>query len=96
MWVKIPLLNNTHKILSKCIANRLKKTPDSLIHDDQTYCIPKRCIYDHLFLMRDLLEYLRMYNVNLGILSLDQEKAFDRIDHLYLFHVLKCFGDKLI
>lgn len=39
-----------------------------------------------------------MYNVNLGILSLDQEKAFDRIDHQYLFYVQKCFGfgDKLI
>ena len=28
----------------------------------------------------------------MGILSFVQEKAFDRIDHIYLFNVLRSFG----
>lgn len=52
-----------------------------------------RYITDNLHLMRDVID-LALYdkNINMGILSLNQEKAFDRIDHKFLFSVMKALG----
>lgn len=47
---------------------------------------------DNLFLIRDTLDICKGLEMKVGIISLDQEKAFDRIDHGYLFNVLKAFG----
>lgn len=64
----------------------------NIIHKDQSYCIPDRTIYDNIFLVRDLLDYCKLNGTSLGLLSLDQEKVFDRVDHEYLFRTLKAFG----
>uniref|UniRef100_A0A671MS58 Uncharacterized protein n=1 Tax=Sinocyclocheilus anshuiensis TaxID=1608454 RepID=A0A671MS58_9TELE len=42
--------------------------------------------------MRDVMDVYNVYNQSVGILSLDREKAFDRIDHNFLFSVFKAFG----
>lgn len=74
------------------LTNRLKKYLHVIVHRDQSYCIPDRSIMDNLFLLRDMIDFNRSNNFNVGVLSLDQEKAFDQVDHKYLFTVLKQFG----
>jgi len=53
---------------------------------------------DNLFLMRDLFDFCKLYGVNIGVVSLDQEKAFDRVDDHFLFPILGAFGfgDKFV
>lgn len=52
------------------------------------YCVPNRTIMDNLFLLRDIVNISKMNKNNLGILSIDQEKAFVRVDQPYLFKTL--------
>lgn len=76
------MLSCTHcKILSKYLSNRLKRHVDNIVHVNQTYCVPERMIMDNLFLMHDIIDLSTTEELNLGLLSTDQEKAFDRIDH---------------
>ncbi len=81
------LLCTDFKILSKAITNRLKRCVATIIHEDQSYCIPKRTIFDNLFLLRDIIAVAKEHQIDIGLLSLDQEKAFDRVDHFYLLKV---------
>lgn len=91
-WRPVSLLCSDYKIFSKVLANRLKKYLHVLVHRDQSYCIPDRSIMDNLFLLRDVIDFNQSNRFDLGVLSLDQEKAFDQVDHKYLFTVLKEFG----
>lgn len=61
-WRPVSLLCADYKVLSRCIANRLKGVLQMILHEDQTYCVPKRSIYDNLFLLRDLIDYAKVSN----------------------------------
>ncbi|XP_064843632.1 uncharacterized protein LOC135555246 [Oncorhynchus masou masou] len=91
-WRPVALLCAEYKIVSKCLSNRLKEYLGVLIHKDQSYCVPDRSIVDNLFMIRDVLDICKLSDVNVGLLSLDQKKAFDRVDHQYLFKTMKAFG----
>lgn len=61
---------------------------DSNVQKDQTCRVPGHSIKDNLFIVRHRLDPSRLSNVNFRLVSLDQEKAFDKVDHKYLFNVL--------
>ena len=83
-WRPISLLNVDYKIASRAISGRLLKVLNSVISPDQTCGVPGRFIGENVMLMRDLVDYAETNNLPVAILSLDQEKAFDRVDWLFL------------
>jgi len=74
---RLSLLCTNYKILSKTLANRLREVLRQVIHTDHPHCVPNRSIVDNLSLIRDVLKVSRLFDQKVGLISLDQEKAFD-------------------
>ncbi|KAJ3591198.1 hypothetical protein NHX12_009145, partial [Muraenolepis orangiensis] len=84
-WRPVSLLCVDYKLLSKALATRLGRAVEQVIHRDQTYCVPGRSMVDNVHLIRDVLEVSSSLDINTGLISLDQEKAFDRVEHSFLW-----------
>ena len=91
-WRPISLLNVDYKICSKAISLRLAKVLSSIVDPDQTCSVPGRSIFSNLVLLRDTLAFIERTNESGILLSLDQEKAFDRVDRPFLLNLLELFG----
>ena len=91
-WRPITLLNTDYKIIAKTLANRLKKVLAYCINVDQTCSVPGRSIVDNCALIRASIYYCQASNTEAAVISLDQSKAFDRVDREYLFRVLTRYG----
>ena len=91
-WRPISLLCTDYKILTKALTNRLQSILPHIIHPDQTCSVPGRNIFSNLYLIRDILCFSKFKRQQTYLLSLDFQKAFDTIDHNYLFKTLTQFG----
>ena len=65
---------------------------NQVIHRTQTYCVPSRSIVDNVSLIKDFWEVSGSLGFDAGMVSLDQEKSFDRVEHCYLWRVFQWFG----
>ena len=90
---RISLLNTELKILARVLANRLQLVISDLIGSEQTFAVKGRSIQDNVNLIREVLEGIED-GTEATLISLDQSKAFDRVDHRFLATVLETAGFK--
>ena len=88
----VTLLNADYKIYTKTIATKLGKVVKTILHENQAGFVPKRSLYDHTRTSQLVVEYCELKNIDGCIASLDQEKAYDKIDHEYMWRIMKKNG----
>ena len=91
-WRPISLLNIDYKIITKTIANRMKKVLSNLINNSQTGFLKGRYIGENIRTIFEVIEHLNEEDKPGLIFFADFEKAFDSIDHNFIFKALKYFN----
>ena len=81
----ISLLTVAYKIFAKMLANRLKKCIHKPIYPDRSGFLKGRNNDSNIRLMLDIIDF----KIPCAILLLDIEKAFDSVNHNFLFQILK-------
>ena len=88
----ISLLGVDGKILSKIVANRLEGVVTDIVNADQTGFIKGRTSSNNTRRLINIIHYLNFHQTPSAIVTMDAEKAFDRIERKYMLEVLERFG----
>jgi len=89
----ISLTQTDYKIFTKAITNRFNKAANQVVEKWQTGFIPGRQGHDNVMMLELLAQHVEDGSRGEAmLLSLDQEKAYDRVEWDYLHRVLEKFG----
>ena len=89
-WRPISLLNTDYKILSKILSNRLTAYMQEIVPTEQKCGVKNRQMTE---IIRNIASYRDQAQTGF-LVTLDQEKAFDRLSHTFLFKLLEKIGVK--
>ena len=88
----ISLLNADYKILTKCLASRLKRLLPNIIHSDQTGFMAGRTIGENILRIECLKNIFQETGESGSLYALDFEKAFDSLEWATIQKALDHFG----
>ena len=87
----IALCNTLYKILSKALANHLKKILPKLISEEQIGFVPGRSILDCIYIIQEMIHSTNKNNEACMLLKLDIPKSYDKVDWIFLCKTLEAF-----
>lgn len=88
----IILLNTGNKILTTVLAAKLKRGISKIICTTQSGFFKGRSIHNNVRLVLNLIDYGHLIDDDGFMLFLDFYKAFDSVEHTFIFETLNQFG----
>lgn len=88
----LSMMNSIAKMFTSLLNNRLIPRFCPLIGAHQTGFLPGRNILENVKEAQVLLDVAELKQKPIYLVLLDQEKAYDRVDHTYLWGCLRAFG----
>ena len=83
-WHPTTLLATVHKLLAKTLNLRLQEILLDIIHGSHTSFVEDRCILDNIFCFHETIARAQFSHSPLACLLLDFEKAYDRVEWVFL------------